>query len=227
MSELTEARIIEIRKQWEVWLLCTTDAEFCTEAEESIALCDLALAQIRAQRQEPVAEVTYSNWNGMNVCVLVDVQPLPVGTKLYAAPQVARDAAGQPTAPQSVSTGEVGISSADPAAPDTLALPDCLEVLAARLSDQLSPAEKRELAQAATALRQQSDAGKDVVASPPQLPPLTDAMYHAVRGSEYNFSLGGAASITGYLDDDCLDEIWDNINTALRAQWNAAIKERT
>ena len=49
-----------------------------------------------------------------------------------------------------------------------------------------------------------------------QLPPLTDLMYHAVRGSEYHFSSGGTESVIGYLDDDCLDEIWDNINTALR-----------
>ena len=46
------------------------------------------------------------------------------------------------------------------AAPDSLALPDCLEVLAARLSDKLSPAEKREIANAAAALRQ-SGAAKD------------------------------------------------------------------
>lgn len=53
-----------------------------------------------------------------------------------------------------------------------------------------------------------------------QLPPLTDVMYHAVRGSEYTFS-GAQGCVMGYLNDECLDEIWDNINTALRC---AAIK---
>lgn len=51
---------------------------------------------------------------------------------------------------------------------------------------------------------------------PMQLPPLTDLMYHAVRGSEYHFTSGGENAVVGYLDDDCLDDIWDNINTALR-----------
>ena len=49
-----------------------------------------------------------------------------------------------------------------------------------------------------------------------QLPPLTEVMYHAVRGSEYEFSSGGPESVTGYFDDGMLDEIWENINTALR-----------
>jgi len=53
-------------------------------------------------------------------------------------------------------------------------------------------------------------------ATPMQLPPLTDIMYHAVRGSEYHFTSGGESMVVGYLNDDCLDEIWDNINTALR-----------
>ncbi len=52
-------------------------------------------------------------------------------------------------------------------------------------------------------------------AAPLQLPPLTDLMYHAVRGIEYHFG-HGETTVVGYLDDDCLDEIWENINTALR-----------
>lgn len=48
-----------------------------------------------------------------------------------------------------------------------------------------------------------------------QLPPLTDIMYNAVRGSEYHFGRG-ETTVAGHLDDDCLDQIWDNINTALR-----------
>lgn len=53
-----------------------------------------------------------------------------------------------------------------------------------------------------------------------QLPPLTDKMYHAVRGAEFEFSGGGPSSVMGYLNDDCLDEIWENINTALRVSAN-------
>lgn len=49
-----------------------------------------------------------------------------------------------------------------------------------------------------------------------QLPPLTEVMYHAVRGMEYEFSLGGPESVTGYIDDNMLDDIWEQINTALR-----------
>ena len=49
-----------------------------------------------------------------------------------------------------------------------------------------------------------------------QLPPLTDVMYHACRGSEYVFSSGGPDSVTGYFNDEMLDELWENINTALR-----------
>lgn len=59
-----------------------------------------------------------------------------------------------------------------------------------------------------------------IIDAPLQLPPLTDVMYHAVRGSEYDFTDGGPHTVTGYLNDDCLDEIWDNINTALRCQGN-------
>ena len=55
-----------------------------------------------------------------------------------------------------------------------------------------------------------------------QLPPLTDLMYHACRGSEYEFSSGGPETITGYLDDSMLDEIWEQINTALRVASNRA-----
>ena len=57
-----------------------------------------------------------------------------------------------------------------------------------------------------------------------QLPPLTDAMYHAVRGYEYHFTSGGEHCVMGYVDDDMLDELWDAINTALKAQANAAMK---
>ena len=48
-----------------------------------------------------------------------------------------------------------------------------------------------------------------------QLPPLTDVMYHACRGIEFYFG-SGEDIFTGSLSDECLDEIWDNINTALR-----------
>lgn len=58
--------------------------------------------------------------------------------------------------------------------------------------------------------------GEPVAIAVLQLPPLTDIMYHAVRGFEYEFTSGGPESITGYMDDDMLDEIWDHINTALR-----------
>ena len=51
---------------------------------------------------------------------------------------------------------------------------------------------------------------------PPQLPPLTDSMYHAVRGLELEFSSGGPESVSGSINDDVLDEIWDAINTAMR-----------
>lgn len=74
--------------------------EATTEAEElgmpeGMYLADLlrCLPRNCAAEQpaaEPVAEVTCSNWNGMNVCVLADVQPLPVGTKLYTHPPSAR-----------------------------------------------------------------------------------------------------------------------------------------
>ena len=50
------------------------------------------------------------------------------------------------------------------------------------------------------------------------LPPLTDAMYHAVRGLELEFSNGGPDSVKGSIDDDVLDEIWEAINTAMRVQ---------
>ena len=53
-------------------------------------------------------------------------------------------------------------------------------------------------------------------ALPMQLPPLTDVMYHACRGIEYEFTAGGPSSVIGYFDDDMLDEIWEQINTALR-----------
>jgi len=49
-----------------------------------------------------------------------------------------------------------------------------------------------------------------------QLPPLTDAMYHAVRGLELEFSSGGPESVMASINDETLDEIWDAINTALR-----------
>jgi hypothetical protein len=67
---------------------------------------------------------------------------------------------------------------------------------------------------ARAALAQRAD--EPVANSVLQLPPLTDIMYHAVRGSEYEFTSGGPESITGYMDDGMLDEIWDHINTALR-----------
>ena len=51
---------------------------------------------------------------------------------------------------------------------------------------------------------------------PPQLPPLTDAMYHAVRGLDLEFTSGGPESVKGSINDDVLDEIWGAINTALR-----------
>lgn len=57
--------------------------------------------------------------------------------------------------------------------------------------------------------------------APHQLPPLTDVMYHAVRGMEFTFS-GQQQSVEGCLNDDCLDEIWDAINTALRVQSRTA-----
>lgn len=56
-----------------------------------------------------------------------------------------------------------------------------------------------------------------------QLPPLTDAMYWAVRGTEITVSSGGSDDVTFSLDDDTLDEIWEAINTALRVQPNAAL----
>lgn len=43
------------------------------------------LAAAPAPAQEPVAEVTYSNWNGMGVTPLRG-KVLPVGTKLYPGP---------------------------------------------------------------------------------------------------------------------------------------------
>lgn len=49
-----------------------------------------------------------------------------------------------------------------------------------------------------------------------QLPPLTDAMYHAAQGLELEFSSGGPESVIGYINDEVLDDIWDAINTALR-----------
>lgn len=51
---------------------------------------------------------------------------------------------------------------------------------------------------------------------PPQLPPLTDAMYHAARGLELEFTSGGPETVKGSISDEVLDEIWDAINTALR-----------
>jgi len=53
-----------------------------------------------------------------------------------------------------------------------------------------------------------------------QLPPLTDLMYHAVRGLEFEFTAGGPYSVIGYFDDDMLDSIWSAINTALRVTPN-------
>lgn len=43
------------------------------------------LAAAPACAAEPVAEVTYFNWNGMNVCILAGAPEMPVGTKLYIA----------------------------------------------------------------------------------------------------------------------------------------------
>ncbi len=51
----------------------------------------------------------------------------------------------------------------------------------------------------------------------PQLPQLTDAMYHAVRGLVLEFR-HGADGFVGTINDDALDEIWEAINTALRVQ---------
>jgi len=56
-----------------------------------------------------------------------------------------------------------------------------------------------------------------------QLPPLTDVMYSAFRGYELEVTTGGDESTTVYLDDSVLDEIWDNINTALRVSATPAI----
>lgn len=53
---------------------------------------------------------------------------------------------------------------------------------------------------------------------PVALPPLTDAMYHAVRGLELDFSTSGPDTVTGSINDDVLDDIWEAINTALRVQ---------
>ena len=49
-----------------------------------------------------------------------------------------------------------------------------------------------------------------------QLPPLTDVMYHAVRGLELEFTSGGPDAVIGSIDDGALEWIWDAINTALR-----------
>ena len=49
-----------------------------------------------------------------------------------------------------------------------------------------------------------------------ELPPLTDAMYHAARGLELEFTSGGPETVKGSINDEVLDEIWDAINTALR-----------
>ena len=58
---------------------------------------------------------------------------------------------------------------------------------------------------------------REEVASPKQLPPLTDAMYHAVRGLELEFGRG-EESCMGIINDEVLDDIWEAINTALRVQ---------
>ena len=49
-----------------------------------------------------------------------------------------------------------------------------------------------------------------------QLPPLTDVMYHAVRGLELEFTSGGPDAVRGSIDDGTLEWIWEAINTALR-----------
>lgn len=49
-----------------------------------------------------------------------------------------------------------------------------------------------------------------------QLPPLTDVMYHAVRGLELEFTSGGPEAVRGSIDDGTLEWIWEAINTALR-----------
>ncbi len=54
-------------------------------------------------------------------------------------------------------------------------------------------------------------------AKKPQLPPLTDAMYHAVRGLELECWQDGTYRLST-INDDALDYIWEAINTALRVQ---------
>lgn len=82
---------------------------------------DLALAAL-SERGEPVAEVTYSNWNGMNVCILRDAGPLPVGTKLYAHPQagqVSEQNAAQEEQKEKASNGDSPPAAAPSEYPQT------------------------------------------------------------------------------------------------------------
>lgn len=53
----------------------------------------------------------------------------------------------------------------------------------------------------------------------PALPPLTDAMYHAVRGLEFATTDSQGYEVAPFcLCDDDTERIWDAINTALRIQ---------
>lgn len=57
------------------------------ERETGRLLTDCLSALSAQQSQEPVARVTYSNWNGVNIEALQAGRCLPVGTELYTAPQ--------------------------------------------------------------------------------------------------------------------------------------------
>ena len=94
--------------------------------------------------------------------------------------------------------------------PEPVALPITYAEMAKRSKDHWDNARKKLEGSPESAREPQGDA--EIL----QLPPLTDLMYHAVRGSEYHFTSGGAHTVAASLNDDCLDEIWDAINTALR-----------
>lgn len=66
----------------------------CEEMAQELttAFHDGLSAQALGAAEEPVAEVSYYNWNGCNIKVLPGVKSLPVGTKLYARPAPILDA---------------------------------------------------------------------------------------------------------------------------------------
>ena len=84
------AKVIEAHRDWCNY--CHGVPEYCRRVPPggcTVPALENALAALRSAQpvaQEPVAEVVYANWNGINIEPYDTLRNLPKGTKLYLAP---------------------------------------------------------------------------------------------------------------------------------------------